>query len=66
MLDRLAFLKGFADRKSRKELVDALLHRERIHMTQPRGTYTFTVDELPDTAPSTRCCCSSTVSPTTI
>ncbi len=27
-----------------------VLHREKVHMTSPRGTYTFTVDELPDKA----------------
>jgi aminopeptidase N len=27
-----------------------LLYRERVHMTQTRGTYTFTVDGLPDKA----------------
>jgi ABC-2 type transport system permease protein len=27
-----------------------LIHRERVHMTQARGTYTFTVGERPETA----------------
>jgi ABC-2 type transport system permease protein len=27
-----------------------VLHREKIHMTQTKGTYTFTVDQLPDKA----------------
>jgi ABC-2 type transport system permease protein len=27
-----------------------LIHRERVHLTQARGTYTFTVSERPETA----------------
>ena len=41
MLDHLALLKGFADGKERKALVDALLHRANLYQVRKKNLATF-------------------------
>src|SRR5579863_3612975 len=41
MLDHLALLKGFVERKERKELVDALLHRANLYNVRKKALASF-------------------------
>lgn len=41
MLDHLALLKGFVDRKERKELIDALLRRTNLHEVRKKSLSSF-------------------------